>query len=176
MKQIITIAIALLCLIQVSVPQTTTCEEGYYLAEYDDGNFIEGVTVLGTICRQCPRGCVTCDEDGFCTQMIDVNGITVTGTGADAVYTPFCQWAAYPSWTAQIGYNIETDRCEYCAEGCTRCFVDYDKCTACLSGYEYHRESLTCVKAGLGLGAAVLGLSVLMLIATIIGCWRVVKS
>ena len=74
------------------------------------------------------------------------------------------------------GYNYETDRCEYCAGGCAQCFIDVDRCISCKAGYEYHPDSYTCVRAELGLAAAILAVSIILLGLSIAGCLKAKKE
>lgn len=164
MKSIVVCALALLCLAQFV---NTQCSAGYY--EVNDG-YGSG----GKICRQCGVTCTACDANGACTTAIAANGLVAVVSGGSTSFTSVC--ASSPSGSPDTylaqprGYNIGTDKCDRCMDGCTSCYVDYDKCTGCVSGYEFHRDSMTCARAELGLGAVVLALSILVLVLSIIGC------
>lgn len=67
-------------------------------------------------------------------------------------------------------YDQTNNACSPCATGCALCVVDFDYCTDCVSGYDWDKSSMKCVRATLGLAAVVLALSVITLIFGVIIC------
>jgi hypothetical protein len=78
-------------------------------------------------CIVCSPFCATCDStSGAClTYNSKFKGLdTATLPGS-----PYC--AGSLSISSSIGYNSITDTCDYCADGCINCIVDYNLCTDC---------------------------------------------
>ena len=110
------------------------------------------------------------------------SNVDVTSTFSQNNITCFCfpagqnTYTSLMSFSGYIAYNSGTDRCEYCSDGCSTCFVDVDICTSCKAGYEFHPDSYTCARAELGLAAAILAVSIILEIVVIIGCMKAKKE
>lgn len=147
--------IAVFCLISVVL---TACPDGQYTNP--------SILVAGKgDCMRCNAACSACDgATGVCTTYKDnfkgVSGsplaFTCSGTGSAA--------------SVAGAYNKNKDTCDRCVEGCAACYIDYDYCTSCQTGYDWDKSGYKCVRATLGLAAVILALSVLTLIFGVVIC------
>lgn len=185
MKTTLVCVLIALCFIHAS---TQDCPSNYF----KDFDGINDYFSNATLCYQCSRFSLGCTY-GFNTTSInlwigfamDVAGCKFESNvdyGSGYIVNNiscYCQAlsaGSFPSTSSSIGYNSATERCEYCTEGCSTCYVDVDVCTSCRAGYEYHPDSFTCARAELGLAAVILAVSALILILGIIGCLKAKKE
>lgn len=148
-----------LCFLHGCLSQT--CSDGYYVSPAGPPDTTKGP------CTKCNDMCATCSGGASCTTFID------RVTGVDRSVTPqtlLCAAQGVTIFGTTFGYKKASDTCDYCAEGCSACAVDYDICTDCKLGWDFDAKNRTCLRATLGLTATVLALSALILFLTIITC------
>ena len=114
--QKILFALLTLCIFQTAY---SACSAGTYT------NGAAADTVKGA-CIVCSPLCATCDStNGNClTWNSKIKGIN-TAT------TPPTFHCGPPSVASSIGYNFNTDTCDFCIDGCLTCAVDYNLCSDC---------------------------------------------
>lgn len=125
-------------------------------------------------CSLCHPMCSTCSAMSSCITFLDkVKGVDRTTTPQ----TILCSSASLTGGT--IGYNKNSDTCDRCVDGCLSCSIDYDICTECKQGWDFDRAGSKCVRATLGLAAAVLavqGLTIIVVVITCIFAWKLWSS
>lgn len=95
----------------------STCADG----TYQSGG---GIDADKGKCTVCLPVCKTCTDGNACTKFIDtLKGVDSSnsircGTGNIARVIP-----------TVAGYNSAIDSCSYCKEGCSKCVIDYDRCS-----------------------------------------------
>lgn len=110
-------ALLTLCIFQTAY---SACSAGQF-ANPSPGDAVKGA------CINCSPICATCDPtNGAClTYISKFKGLdTATLPGS-----PYC--ANSLSLSSPMGYNPNTDTCDFCVDGCISCIVDYNLCTDC---------------------------------------------
>lgn len=100
----------------------------------------------------------------------NIVGYTYAANGDLARYCPIA------NFYFNTYYNKNENICVIeCKIGCKECYVDYDYCLRCESGYEWNKD-YTCTPIKIGLQGASLALLALSLIFGLIGCIVVIRA